>query len=210
MYRDNSILWLIYILGGFLLGSCMFSRIIPHLFLGRDICELSDDGNPGCTNVFRHCGPGWGILCLSLDLLKGFLPVFFAVGIFDPADPWFAAVVAAPVLGHAIAPLNHFHGGKCIATAFGVLLGLLPLTKIVFLLAALYLLFSLVIRIGSHRTRSVVTFGLFGALAWVMLVAENLRPLALGCAIIAGTAVWRHLRKAEPEALRSVSHFRSR
>ena len=202
MYRDGSILWIIYILGGFLLGSCMFSQILPHLFLDRDVSALSDDGNPGCTNVFKHCGPGWGILCLSLDLLKGFLPVFLAAGILDASDPRFALVVAAPVLGHAIAPLNHFRGGKCIATSFGVLLGLWPLTKIVAVLAGRYLLFSLLLRIGSHKTRSVVTFGLFGAISWAVLEAQGQHALALGCIAIAATAVWRHLRRTGPAPVR--------
>ena len=208
MYRDGLFLWISYILGGFLLGSCMFSQVIPHIFLHRDVEALSEDGNPGCTNVFRHCGVFWGILCLSLDLLKGFLPVYLACGIFSPDDLRFALVVAAPVLGHAIAPLNHFHGGKCIATAFGVLLGLLPLTRIVFVLAGLYLLFSLLIRIGSHRTRSIVTFGLFGAIAWVVLQGQELPSLALGCAILAGIAVWRHLRNPASEQAYACSHGR--
>ena len=49
----------------------MFCSFVPRLITGKDICGLSDDGNPGAFNVFRHCGAGVGCLCLALDVLKG-------------------------------------------------------------------------------------------------------------------------------------------
>ena len=204
MQQHEMMLWLGFIAGGFLLGSCMFSQILPKLFLDRDISALSDDGNPGCTNVFKHCGPFWGMLCLSLDLLKGFVPVFLAARLLPTDNLLFAFVMAAPVLGHAIAPLNHFRGGKCIAASFGVLLGLLPQSPIVFLLAGIYLLFSTVLKIQPNRIRSMVTFSLFGAGALLMLGGQDQDALALGCVLVAATAVWKHSRREECRAFHAV------
>ena len=203
MYRDNLILWTVYIVGGFLLGSCMFSQILPKLLLGVDVTECSEDHNPGCTNVFRTCGPVWGVVCLALDLLKGFLPVYLSCRILDSSSFGFALVLAAPVLGHALAPLNHFQGGKCIATSFGALLGLLPLSRVVFLLAGIYIVFSTVVKVRDHRQRSMLVFGLFGVSSVLLLVARQEYPIALGCLLIAATAMWKHSRMFLTETVRS-------
>lgn len=205
MYVDNMMLWLVYIFGGFFLGSCMFSQILPKLILNVDISAVSDDHNPGSTNVFIHCGPIMGLICLSLDMLKGFLPVYLSYCIFNSSSLWFALVLAAPVLGHAIAPLNHFQGGKCIATAFGALLGIFPMSHIVLLLAAIYIVFSTVLKINPNCIRSIAVFGLFGLFSLIMLIHRCQYSVALGCFIISLVAIWRHSRCIASESPRYAS-----
>ena len=151
----DRLIWLALILGGFMLGSVMFGRILPRLIKGKDVTKLSDDGNPGAANVFSTCGIVLGMLCLLLDMGKGFAPVLLAQHLVDIHSMRFSAVLIAPVLGHALAPLNHFRGGKCIATAFGVTLALLPTTCIVLVLAGLYIAFSTVLKISPNRIRSI-------------------------------------------------------
>lgn len=194
MLRDSSLIWLLCIAVGFFLGSIMFSQIVPKLFLDKDIYTLSSDHNSGATNVLIVCGPWWGLLCLSLDMLKGFLPVFIGNWLLDTHSLWFAALMAAPVLGHAIAPFNHFHGGKCISTAFGVLVALFPVTHIVLLLAGIYLVFSTVLKINPDRIRSMVSFSLFGVVALVLLILRRQYSVALGCVVISLVAVMKHSR----------------
>ena len=133
----------------------MFCRFMPLLLAKKDITKLSSDGNPGSANVFINCGIPLGLLCLFLDMFKGFLPVLLAEENYDVRRLSFAILIAAPVLGHAVAPFDRSKGGKCIATAFGVLLALVPQTKIVFLLAGLYILFSTAIRISPNRVQLV-------------------------------------------------------
>ena len=197
MYPEALGIWFVFIAGGFLLGSVMFSQILPKLFLGIDVCAVRDDHNPGCTNVFVHCGALWGILCLSLDMLKGFVPVYLGVRLLDSQSLLFGLVLAAPVLGHAIAPLNHFRGGKCIATAFGTLLGLFRMNHIVFLLAGIYIVFSTVLKISPHRLRSIAVFGLFGLLSLIILIHGGNNSIALGCVLISAVAIWKHSRAFE-------------
>ncbi len=191
---DRLTLWLLLIAGGFLSGSILYSRILPLLLTGKDVSAESDDHNPGAANAFMTCGFAIGMLCLLLDIGKGLLPVLLSRRFLDPANPFFALLIIAPVLGHAIAPFNHFRGGKCIATSFGVLLGLLPQCLAVVALAILYILFSTIIRVRPHRRRSILVFALFGAITVPLLLYAGKLSYALGCAGIAMTVIWRHLR----------------
>lgn len=205
--------WLLCTVGGFLLGSVMFSSLLPGLLAHVDVGGESGDRNPGATNVFALCGIPLGALCLLLDLGKGFMPVLLAERALDVRRLSFAAVIAAPVLGHAIAPLNRFRGGKCIATSFGVVLALLPLTRVGLALAGLYLFFTL-IRLRPTRVRSIVVYALFGLYAVAHLLRAGQASLALGCGAVALTALLRHTRlfavvpeerQKKPEPLRGQS-----
>ena len=184
--------WIICIVGGFLSGSVMYCWMVPKLVLDKDICMLSPDHNPGAANVFKYCGAFWGMICLFLDLLKGYLPVRLASQYVDTTHVLFALVLAAPVLGHAMAPFWHCGGGKCIATAFGVMLGIVKNNAIGFLLAFLYIMFSTVIKIKPHRLRSIITFGLFGLGSFLFLGHRNEYSIAMGCVLISIIVILKH------------------
>ena len=188
----DGLIWTALYVGGYLLGSVMFSRLLPRLFMKKDICKLSDDGNPGSANVFKNCGVPMGMICLLLDMLKGFLPVFIAVMMFDTSDFRFAGLFWMPVLGHATAPFYHFHGGKCIATAFGEMIALLPVSRIGLVLAGLYIFFSTVWKISPNRVRSLVTFGFFALISTGWFFMTKKFALMAGCLSIALTAMFRH------------------
>ena len=192
--------WIVAIVGGFLMGSVMFSHLLPKIFLGKDVTEESDDHNPGATNVFINCGPVWGMICLGRDLLKGFIPTFLALRLLDTENLLFAAVMVAPVLGHALAPFNHFHGGKCIATSFGALLGLIPVNQIVVVLGVIYIVFSTVLKINPNRIRSIAAFGLFGTISLIMMIHSNHYAIAIGCALISLIAIIKHSKYFAMEA----------
>ena len=190
--RDPMVVWTLHIVAGYLLGSIMFCRWIPKLVLHKDVCALSDDHNPGAANVFQHCGVPAGLLCLFFDLSKGFLPVYLAAHTVGIEPMQFAAVMMAPVLGHATAPFDHFSGGKCIATAFGVLLALVPMPTVLFL-AVPYIFFSVAWVIKPNRVRSIVAFAVFAAAACTYYTVTGLRSVGMGCGLIAGVAIVRHL-----------------
>lgn len=153
--------YLFYIAAGYLSGSIMYAYLLPKTLKGIDIRKLSDDGNPGTANAFKHAGIPVGIFVILCELLKGALPVWFSSRTVNAADPLFALVLVAPVLGHAF-PLFHIKkGGKAIAVSFGVLLGLFPRLAPALTLAALYIFFSVFVTIKPHFFRSVITFLLF-------------------------------------------------
>ena len=143
-------LWLCPLIA-FLLGSIPFGLIIARA-KGINIREHGS-GNIGATNVLRVIGKKYGITCLLLDALKGFIPVviainliqidgktlaFFHIGALDaysvtlPAAQQFQGQLVhvltalTAVLGHNYSPWVGFKGGKGIATSAGVLLGLMP------------------------------------------------------------------------------------
>ena len=198
MTGNEALLTFALIAGGFLLGGVMFSRTLPKLLMGRDVCALRADKNPGAANVFAVCGVPMGLLCLALDMFKAYLPVSLAARYLDTQSVWFALAIAAPVLGHAVGVFNGFHGGKCISSAFGAMLAL-ALTNVsltgLFLLAGLYIFFSVIVKIRPHRLRSMLVFALYGVSAAVFYSFHGERMLALGCGIIAMTGVLRHTRR---------------
>ena len=143
-------LWLCPLVA-FLLGSIPFGLIISRI-KGVNIREHGS-GNIGATNVLRVVGKKYGVTCLLLDALKGFIPVVIAVnliqiegkkvGLFHlggldslalvlPAAGQFKGQLVhvitalAAVLGHNYSPWVGFKGGKGIATSAGVLLALMP------------------------------------------------------------------------------------
>ena len=154
-----------FVIGGYLLGSILFAYVLPKLTRHIDIREMSEDGNPGTYNAFRYGGLVCGICVLLLELLKGFFPVWLCERTAGLQSLWFAAVMAAPVLGHAYSIYHRGRGGKAIAVSFGVLLGLVPagIWQPLAMLVLFYLLFSLLLKIKSHARRSVVTYLCFAA-----------------------------------------------
>ncbi len=113
----------IWIASAFLCGSLPLSVWLGRLVLGVDIRQFGD-GNPGAANVWRAGGPGWGFTAVFLDFLKGAIPVGLANFVFGVEGLALAAVVIAPIAGHAFSPFLGLRGGKAIAVTFGVWAGL--------------------------------------------------------------------------------------
>ncbi len=112
-----------FILIAFLCGSLPFSVWAGRLFIGLDVRSFGD-GNPGATNVFRAGSKLAGLVVLLLDISKAAAPVgiaYFNLGM--RGVPMFLIAVA-PVLGHVFSPFLGFRGGKALATALGVWIGL--------------------------------------------------------------------------------------
>ena len=82
------------------------------------------DGNPGAANVFRAGGKTVGLLALILDVTKGALPVGLAYQNMGVRGIPMFLISMAPILGHVFSPFLSFRGGKAIATALGVWIGL--------------------------------------------------------------------------------------
>jgi glycerol-3-phosphate acyltransferase PlsY len=65
-----------------------------------------------------------GLLALSLDYLKGAVPVGLAHFNLGVSGWGLVTVALAPVLGHAFSPFLRFRGGKALAATFGIWTGL--------------------------------------------------------------------------------------
>lgn len=117
------------VLLSYLLGSLSFAVIVSR-FMGLSDPRSYGSKNPGATNVLRSGNKIAAILTLLFDALKGWLPVY-AVVQFGAAhglgDGTAAAAGVAAFLGHLYPVFFRFQGGKGVATALGVLMGVNPL-----------------------------------------------------------------------------------
>lgn len=143
----------------FLLGSIMFSYFIPKIFLGIDIRKSKNsDGNPGSSNVIKTCNLPLGLLCMFLDIMKAFIPFYVSYQFCGLFGFYLVPIIVAPILGHAYSPLLKFHGGKSIGCAFGVLLAILPLSKVVVFMAVSMAVFKFIIIIKPDSTLVFISY----------------------------------------------------
>lgn len=136
-------------LAAYLIGSLSFAVIVSRA-MGLADPRSYGSGNPGATNVLRSGSKKAAIVTLLLDALKGWLPVVL-VKTFGPAwglgDGTLALVGLAAFLGHLYPVFFGFAGGKGVATAAGVLIGLSGWLGLFVLL--LWLLVAAVFRYSS-------------------------------------------------------------
>ena len=210
--------WLCPLLA-FFAGSIPFGLLIAKA-RGIDI-RAHGSGNIGATNVLRVMGKKFGIPCLLLDMLKGFLPVVLALNLIridgrpvpvplDLPEAWVLVLPASDalmaqlihiltalcaVLGHNHSPWVGFKGGKGIATSAGVLLALMPFA--VLLLLVLWLVLFL-----TTRYVSVASIGAAAILPLLTLwgswqhgrIQDGTwnKPLFVLTLLIATLAIWKH------------------
>jgi glycerol-3-phosphate acyltransferase PlsY len=112
----------------YLLGSLSFAVIVSK-FMGLSDPRSYGSQNPGATNVLRSGNKKAAVLTLLLDAVKGWVPV---AGIllygadYGLAEGAAAAAGLAAFLGHLYPIFFKFEGGKGVATALGVLMGISP------------------------------------------------------------------------------------
>ena len=110
----------------YLIGSLSFAVIISRL-MGLNDPRSYGSKNPGATNVLRSGNKKAAILTLLFDAIKGWAPVFVVLT-WGPAHGLGVDVAAcaglAAFLGHLYPVFFGFVGGKGVATAVGVLVGI--------------------------------------------------------------------------------------
>ncbi|MBA5639000.1 glycerol-3-phosphate 1-O-acyltransferase PlsY [Duganella sp. LX20W] len=112
----------------YLVGSISFAVVMSALF-GIADPRTYGSKNPGATNVLRSGNKKAAIMTLIGDGAKGWLAVWLAIRYadqFQVGDMTIALVSIAVFLGHLWPVFFRFVGGKGVATALGVLLGLNP------------------------------------------------------------------------------------
>lgn len=123
---------LIAVIVSYIIGAIPFSYILGRLLKGVDIREYGS-GNVGATNLIRSVGKLPGLIALFLDISKGIIAVVFVARIFYSTEtafslPTFKIILGVTVVcGHIWTAFLRFKGGKGVATAIGVFIGLAPL-----------------------------------------------------------------------------------
>ena len=118
----TSLLPYFLIIAAYLLGS-VSTAILTCKAMGLTDPRTVGSNNPGATNVMRIGGKKAAAITLLGDMLKGLIPVLIGhlLG-FDLS--WLAFIGLAAFLGHLYPLYYGFSGGKGVATAIGVYLGL--------------------------------------------------------------------------------------
>ncbi len=109
---------------GYLLGSIPSGLLLTRVGGAGDLRKLGS-GNIGATNVLRTGRKGLALATLVADIAKGALPVWLGYRWFGPDLAVLAG--AGAVIGHCFPVWLGFRGGKGVATAAGVILGLTPI-----------------------------------------------------------------------------------
>jgi glycerol-3-phosphate acyltransferase PlsY len=125
------------ILLSYLVGSIPTSLIVSKLAKGIDIRQHGS-GNAGGTNVIRVLGLKTGIFVILFDIFKGLVATILVAKLMYSPFPFtnrtpfedFTLVQilagSAAIVGHIWTIFGGFRGGKGIATAAGMLIGVAP------------------------------------------------------------------------------------
>ena len=180
------------LVASYLVGSLSFAVIVSRL-MGLNDPRSYGSKNPGATNVLRSGSKKAAILTLLLDAFKGWLPVALVLA-YGPEHGAGAALAAwaglAAFLGHLYPVFFGFTGGKGVATAVGVVVGVnASLALAVVLSFAILLFFSRYVSLASMVAAVFApAFYLFGdGVAW-----QASFPEVLSLAVMALLLVWRH------------------
>lgn len=167
----------------YLMGSASSAIIVCRL-MGFPDPRTQGSGNPGATNVLRYGGKKAAIIVLLGDMLKGLLPVAAAQWL-GLADGWLALVAFAAFLGHLYPVFFRFEGGKGVATALGVMLGLSWPAGLAVL--GTWLATAFVFRYSSLAALTATAFA--PLYAWLMLGSAEILVMVI---VMGGLLIWRH------------------
>jgi glycerol-3-phosphate acyltransferase PlsY len=179
-------------LAAYLIGSLSFAVIVSRV-MGLHDPRTYGSGNPGATNVLRSGSKPAAIATLLLDALKGWLPVMLVQWFGKPyglGDGTLAAVALAAFLGHLYPVFFRFQGGKGVATALGVLLGISGWLGLA--TALTWLIIAFFFRYSSLASLVAAVFAplyyvLFGGVLWYTEGPVTAAIVAMGLLLI-----WRH------------------
>ncbi len=167
----------------YLLGS-ISTAIITCKLMGLPDPRTQGSKNPGATNVLRFGGKKAAAVTLFGDFLKGLLPVLIGLAL-KVEPPALALIGLAAFLGHLYPVFFGFQGGKGVATAFGVILGLSWQVAVAALLT--WLVMAKVFKISSL---SALTAAVLTPLYCWLLTPQTEFIILL--AVVSVLLIWRH------------------
>jgi len=176
----------------YLLGSLSFAVIVSRA-MGLNDPRTYGSKNPGATNVLRSGSKAAAIVTLLFDALKGWLPVVLVRWFGQPhglEEGTVALVGLAAFLGHLWPVFFRFEGGKGVATALGVLVGISGWLGLATLLT--WIIIAFFFRYSSLASLAAALFAplyyvLFGGVVWY----ADAR-IGLAIAVMSALLAWRH------------------
>ncbi|WP_336695261.1 glycerol-3-phosphate 1-O-acyltransferase PlsY [Delftia acidovorans] len=188
----NALYPLLATVAAYLIGSLSFAVIVSRA-MGLNDPRTYGSGNPGATNVLRSGSKAAAAVTLLLDAAKGWLPVALVQWFgsrFGLGDGTLAMVALAAFLGHLYPVFFRFKGGKGVATALGVLLGISGWLGLA--VAATWLIIAVFFRYSSLAALVASVFApvYYLMCSGVVWYAET--PIAAAIVAMAALLIWRH------------------
>ncbi|AFZ83578.1 glycerol-3-phosphate acyltransferase PlsY [Candidatus Kinetoplastibacterium blastocrithidii TCC012E] len=114
----------------YIIGSIPFA-VLTSIFLGLEDPRNFGSKNPGATNMLRTGNKIAAIITLLGDMIKGFIAIKITTIIYGINCPKLMGLsIVFVVLGHMYPVFANFRGGKGIATFFGILSAINPLSSV--------------------------------------------------------------------------------
>ena len=156
----------------FFSASIPWSLIIGFIFSKQDIRTIGDR-NPGGTNTLKLAGIKVGLLAISLDILKSFFPIYFAI-IFGFDGFQLAILCFAAISGSIFSPFLRFNGGKSLAVSCGIWMA--NSLGMIGALICLIMAFSHLIQKTHLWT---ILSGWLGILIWVLIFSLSIEYIVI-------------------------------
>ena len=156
----------------FFSASIPWSLIIGFIFSKQDIRTIGDK-NPGGTNTLKLAGIKVGLLAISLDILKSFFPIYFAI-IFGFDGFQLAILCFAAISGSIFSPFLRFNGGKSLAVSCGIWMAIS--SGMIGPLICLIMAFSHLIQKTHLWT---ILSGWLGILIWVLIFSLSIEYVVI-------------------------------
>ena len=156
----------------FFSASIPWSLIIGFIFSKQDIRTIGDK-NPGGTNTLKLAGIKVGLLAISLDILKSFFPIYFAI-IFGFDGFQLAILCFAAIAGSIFSPFLKFNGGKSLSVTCGIWMAIS--SGIIGPLICLIMAFSHLIQKTHLWT---ILSGWLGILIWVLIFSLSVEYIVI-------------------------------
>jgi glycerol-3-phosphate acyltransferase PlsY len=180
---SSAALWLT---ASYFVGAIPTSYLAGRLFRGIDLREHGSK-NLGATNVYRTLGWKYAIPVGLFDIAKGAVSVLvFAPRVSDSQVFALACGIGA-ILGHVFSVFVRFKGGKGVATAAGVMLGLTPLA-----LGVAALTWLVIVALSGYVSlASIAAAAVFPVAVYFLEQLERPEILWLDV-LVAAAIVWLH------------------
>jgi len=177
----------LFAVGAYLLGSISFAVVVSKLFRLADPRTYGSK-NPGATNVLRSGNKAAAALTLLGDGAKGWLAVWLAIRFgeqYGVGDTGVALVAIAVFLGHLWPVFFRFVGGKGVATALGVLLGLNGWLGLATLVSWLVIAYAF-----RYSSLAALVASIFAPFYYGLLFGIDIKLLAV--AAMSALLIYRH------------------
>lgn len=180
-----------WLLASYLLGSIPTSHLVSRSFAHIDLRQHGS-GNLGATNLYRVLGWKYAVPVALFDIAKGAIPVLVFAPQVSSSELFALACGVAAIVGHVFSVFVSFKGGKGVATAAGVMLGLTPIALgLAATVWALVLLLTGYVSLASISAAAVLPLAVF------LLEQPNDPQLLWIDVLIAAGVIFLHRRNIE-------------